>query len=401
MPWFPARKPMARNKNRKSHRHHDRNSRVYCVSCACWRDRRATAGADAVERRLERTRCRCRGRLLQSAASTRWPSVWPSGNEADAGGNPICGERVQETPAARLHSPMPWPAQLSRRQRAAPRRRPKPHRDAASAAHGQGGARRNEKGTALVVGLQEAFLGRHHGGGELGDGAQACVVIGGDGTVGVDEEHRHRRSRRLRPINDGEPRPQRFAASLMSPASTAHSMPDEYGKRADRIGRRQPRPSAGRARAHREGDASDMVVAVVNDRSAVLGIDGASIGLVAPRRGRAACSRSHGRAGCAGDADDLHRRRDGCRYARRAAPARGVGRPAISNERLGVAVTRTMAPSSSRRPSPSAQRDRMRQVSRKDRATLAGQPMRRRWRPWASSVTQSIASRRSTAPGRF
>ena len=50
-------------------------------------------------------------------------------------------------------------------------------------------ARRIEKSATLGRGLQEAFLGRHHGGGELGDGAQAGVVLRRDGAVSVDEEH--------------------------------------------------------------------------------------------------------------------------------------------------------------------------------------------------------------------
>jgi hypothetical protein len=70
-------------------------------------------------------------------------------------------------------------------------------------------ARRLEKGAALGCGLQEALLGRRHGRGELGDGAQACVVICDDGTMGVNEKHRIAEAAAFAD-HDGEPSPQCF-----------------------------------------------------------------------------------------------------------------------------------------------------------------------------------------------
>src|SRR5580698_6740000 len=71
---------------------------------------------------------------------------------------------------------------------------------------------------------------------------------------------------------------------------------------------------------------------------------------------------------------------------------------AISMSGSAWPVTRTMAPSSSRRPSPS--RNAM-ACGRSSRNVVPRSPVstiRRRWRPWASSVTQSIASAAFHAP---
>src|SRR5580692_7032034 len=71
---------------------------------------------------------------------------------------------------------------------------------------------------------------------------------------------------------------------------------------------------------------------------------------------------------------------------------------AISTSRSAWPATRTMAPSSSRRPSPSRNAIACGKSSRKVVPRSPVNTMRRRWRPWASSVTQSIASAAFHAP---
>src|ERR1700722_4012653 len=71
---------------------------------------------------------------------------------------------------------------------------------------------------------------------------------------------------------------------------------------------------------------------------------------------------------------------------------------AISTSGSAWPVTRTMAPSSSRRPSPSRNAIACGRSSRKIVPRSPVSTMRRRWRPWASSVTQSTASAAFHAP---
>ena len=99
-------------------------------------------------------------------------------------------------------------------------------------------ARRFEEGAALRRGLEEALLRRHERGRKLGDGAQRRVVGGGDGAVGVHEEHRVAETAAFAE-HHREPAPQRLGildvAGLDRPLDAAR-----IGKGADRIGRRQP-----------------------------------------------------------------------------------------------------------------------------------------------------------------
>ena len=71
-----------------------------------------------------------------------------------------------------------------------------------------------------------ALRGGREGGGELGDRAPAPLVSGNDRTVRMDEKHRVAKAAALAD-HHGKPAPAGVAASVMSPASTAHSMPPE------------------------------------------------------------------------------------------------------------------------------------------------------------------------------
>ena len=61
--------------------------------------------------------------------------------------------------------------------------------------------------------------------GKLGDGAQALRRRGGDGAVRMNKEHRVAKAAALPSITASHCRS--VSASLISPASTAHSMPLE------------------------------------------------------------------------------------------------------------------------------------------------------------------------------
>ena len=118
-------------------------------------------------------------------------------DEADAGGNPVGGQRVQKRLQRRFAGDAVAGAGHAdgngQRDGAVPRRV-----EARKRLAWPRGACRIDKGAALGRGLQEALLGWHQGGGQFGDRAQAFVVIRGDGAVGVDEEHRIAVACRLR-----------------------------------------------------------------------------------------------------------------------------------------------------------------------------------------------------------
>jgi Sodium/hydrogen exchanger family len=146
------------------------------------------ARTDFVERRPERARRRCRDGCFKGGEHALAVGL-AERDEADAGGNPIRGQCVQERLQRRFAGNAMAGAGHAhgngQRDGAVPRRV-----EARQRLAGPGGACRIDKGAALGRGLQEALLGWHQGGGQFGDRAQAFVVIRGDGAVGVNEQHR-------------------------------------------------------------------------------------------------------------------------------------------------------------------------------------------------------------------
>ena len=134
-------------------------------------------------------RCAVAATTGSSAASTRWPSVWPSGmsrtpaeTQLAASACRIGGERGLERDAVagggdgdrdRIGD-RPVPDRLQPVERGA----------------GPGGARRLDEGIALRRRFQMALLRRRERGGEFGDRAQRLVVVAGRGAMGVGEQHR-------------------------------------------------------------------------------------------------------------------------------------------------------------------------------------------------------------------
>ena len=91
---------------------------------------------------------------------------------------------------------------------------------------GPGRARDLDEGAALRRGLELALARGHEGGREFGDLAQAGVVLRGCGAMRLRQKHARRKSRSLR-ASIAASQSRSDAASVMSPASTAHSMPLE------------------------------------------------------------------------------------------------------------------------------------------------------------------------------
>ena len=121
---------------------------------------------------------------------------------------------------------MPWPAAATRdRHRIGDRAVPDGLQPVERGA-GPGGARRLDEGVALRGGLQMALLGRRQRGGQFGDAAQRLVVIAGGGAVALREQHGVAKAGAFGSASTAS-QPRSVPASLMSPASTAHSMPLE------------------------------------------------------------------------------------------------------------------------------------------------------------------------------
>ncbi len=188
------------------------------------RSARKRSAADLVERRHQRA-CSGRGDIFLKRRKDALAIGLAERDEPHAGGDPVGRQRVQEgRQRRRAGDAMPGAGDADgdrQRDRSGPRggkpvqRRARPCR-----------ARRIEKGAALRRRFEEALLGGREGRGKLGDGAQRCIVVGRDSRGGREQRTPHRKSRRLRAsITASHPRS--VSASLMSPASTAHSMPPE------------------------------------------------------------------------------------------------------------------------------------------------------------------------------
>ncbi len=197
---------------------------MYCVSCRALA-RSARKAAEPMSSSLAASaRCAVAATTGSSAASTRWPSRLAERDQPHAGGDPVGGDRLQIGGERRLERDAVAGGGDRHRDRIGDRAVPD-RLEPVERGAGPGGARRFDEGIALRGGLQMALLRRREGGGEFGDRAQAPC--------------RRRRAARCACANSTasqKPPPsasmtasQAFSvsASLMSPASTAHSMPLE------------------------------------------------------------------------------------------------------------------------------------------------------------------------------
>ena len=207
---------------------------------ACWRGRR---GRPRCRPRRAAVTQRARGVAAttgSSAASTRWPSVWPSGMSRTPAEIRLAVERVQIGAQRRRASAMPCPAQAaatatgkrdgpSRPSLRADQRRRRPCR--------AGGV---EKGAALRGRLQVALLRWRE---RRRRARQRRAAPRHPSRRPRDAHERRKPHRRIRRLRRASPRASRRSvvgirdvAGLDRPFDAAR-----IGERADRIGRRQPR----------------------------------------------------------------------------------------------------------------------------------------------------------------
>ena len=177
-----------------------------------------------------------------SAASTRWPSLWPSGTSRTP------AEIRLAATACRIGVQRRLERDAVARRRDADRHRighwPSPgRRQPVERGARPGRAGRLDEGRALRRRFQMALLRGREGRRKLGHRPQRRVVARRPMTDGRERRTPRRRSRRPRPITTASQR-RRLSASLMSPALDRPFDPARIGERADRIGRRQPRHQA-------------------------------------------------------------------------------------------------------------------------------------------------------------
>ena len=115
---------------------HDRNSRVYCVS---WRMPAMSARSVAVPTSSSRSRARAplRPQAAFEAASTRWPSVWPSGISRTPAETRLDAIAVQESVQRRHERDAVAGAGRRDRDRIGERAVPRSRRAGRAPAHGQ------------------------------------------------------------------------------------------------------------------------------------------------------------------------------------------------------------------------------------------------------------------------
>ena len=203
----------------------DLNSRVYCVS---WRAvARSARKADEPMSSSEAASARCAVAAMtgSSAAKHALAVGLAERDEPHAGGDPVGGERLQKGRERGRERDAVAGGGGRDRDRIGDRAVPDGLQPVERGAR-PGGARRLDEGVALRGRFQMALLGRRERGGEFGDAAQRLVVFAARLRGGRARTAPRRRSRRLRPASTAS-QPRSVPASLMSPASTAHSMPLE------------------------------------------------------------------------------------------------------------------------------------------------------------------------------
>ena len=175
--------------------------------------------------------------VASSAASTRWPSVWPSGMSRTPAEIQLAASACRKACSAASQA-MPWPAQATP---TAIGSATGPSQTAAKCVQRRAGPRRArhvKEGAALRRRLQKSLLRWDKGGGKLGDGAQRGIVVR---RRWRDERERRKPHRKTAAIahHHLKPCPQRLGvldvAGFDRPFDAAR-----IGESADRIGRRQP-----------------------------------------------------------------------------------------------------------------------------------------------------------------
>ncbi len=345
-----------------------------------------------------------------SAASTRWPSVWPSGisrtpaeiqlaamacrNAGSAASSDDAVAGAGDADRDRIgHRPVPC-----RRQQVERLARP-------------GRAGRREEGARPARWFRDAAPSRARRRRRVRRPRASAASSLDRGAMRVHEQHRVAKARAVahhqrQPVGE-----RRGIAGCRPPPPPIRCRSNRRTRRPDRTATARPSGGRGAAASFRDAPASGcsgmtrsdrlrspfprsgMILFLSHGRGDHDGDDGARAhdrmrmsvrhrrlrierrldrGHRA-RRARAASPPARDRAGCGCDARRSARRCGDCRDARRAARIRAASDAAISASGSGMPVTSTTEPSSSTRPSPSRSVTGLSKSSRKLRALLAGQ----------------------------